>query len=143
MNKWLKKIDEFFEDLFLKKLPQLSGKIRGNIVKFLPWLILVSVALSFPGILAGMGIGLIASPFVFLSQKGGLHIIRFLISIAQFVFSALAISYLFKVKKKGWQLLYWSMLLSLVGAVLYFSGLGVLITGLELYFLYQIKSSYK
>ena len=143
MNEWLKKIDKFFDDLFLKRLPQLSDKTRAYVAKFLPWLILVSIVLSLPGILAGLGIGLVASPFVFLARSGWLHIIRFLTSIGQFAFSALAISYLFKMKKKGWCLIYWSMLLSLVNAVLYFSVFGVLVIGLELYFLYQIKKLYK
>jgi len=143
MDKWLKKIDEFFANLFLKKLPQLSDKTKKNISKFLPWLILISVILSFPGVLMGIGIGSMVSPLIFLAGRGKLHIIRFLVNIAQLVLSALAISYLFKMKEKGWKLLYWTMLISLVNAVLYVSVLGVLFTLVGLYFLYQIKSIYK
>ena len=139
MQDLLDKIDQFFQEVFLKKLPQLPDNIQKNIVKIFPWIILVLLFLSAPG----MVVGLLASPLAVLSRHGPLFLISMLLGLVQLGLSIFALPHLFKRKMKGWRLIYWTLLLSIVSAVLYFSLFGLLFTALGLYFVYQIKKFYR
>lgn len=144
MEEWLKKLNDLFEDLFLKKLPSLPKNAKEVIVKVLPWLILVFAVISIPGILAGLGFGAIAAPFwIFGGGRNLVWMLGFLLTLIQLGLGVIALPALFNSKKKGWQLLYWSSLLNLLGSILLISLPGVLGAGIGLYLLYQIRSSYK
>jgi len=141
---FLKKLDDFFSDLFVKKAPGLPGKTKKLIVKITPWLALVLGIIALPGILAGFGFGAITSPFWAFGGMRSLKMIVFLlVALVQVSVQLLAVPHLFKVAKRGWQLLYYSTLLEIVSSVLYLSGFGVIFSGVALYILYQIKGEYK
>lgn len=145
MEEWMKKLDEFFTKLFVEKAPKLSEKGKGWIVKILPWLTLILGLVALPAILAGLGLGAIVTPFLILGG-GTKHLgwsFLFLISAIQTIMELVAVPGLFKKSKKGWQLLYWANLLGLASSVLSFSGMGLVITAVSLYLLYQIKNNYR
>jgi len=144
MNDWLKKLDGFFADLFLKKAPQLSENSRGWIIRLMPWLALIFGLMALPGVLAGLGLSTIGAPFWILA--GGRHfgwLIGFLIGTAQVIIELMAVPDLFKKVKRGWQLIYWASLLGIISSLFYFSGTGLVMCAASIYFLYQVKSAYK
>jgi hypothetical protein len=143
-KKWCEKLDKFFEDLFIKKAPSLSQKAKGWIVKAAPYLALIFGVIAVPGLIAVLGIGTITAPFWALTGSRSLgHLIVFFIGAAQVVLELMAVSPLFKKKKRGWELMFKATLLSVVSAILSFSGFGVVMAMVSLYLLYQVKSYYK
>ncbi len=144
MEKWLKKLDDFFEDLFLKKLPSLPKNFQEIITKALPWLILVVVLITIPGVLAGLGFGAVAVPFwIFGGGQNFGWMFAFLLNLIKLALMAVALPALFNKNKKGWQLLYWSTLLGVINSIVFISLGGLVGVGIGLYVLYQIRSSYK
>lgn len=143
-KKWCEKLDKFFEDLFIKKAPALSQKAKDWIVKAAPYLALIFGVIAIPGLIAILGVGTITAPFwAFTGGRSLGHIVVFLISAAQVALELMAVSPLFKRKKRGWDLMYKATLLSVVSAILSFSGFGVVVAVISLYLLYQVKSYYK
>lgn len=144
MKDFLKKLDGFFADLFVKKAPGLPEKTKKLIVKVTPWVALVLGVLALPGILAGFGFGVITSPFWALEGARSMRMmVSFLVGAAQVVIQLLAVPHLFKAGQKGWQLLYYSTLLGMLSSVFYLSGFGIVFSGVVLYLLYQVKGEYK
>lgn len=144
MKKWLKQLDKLFEDLFVKKAPGLSGKVKEWLVKAIPWLALIFGIIAVPGLLAAFGFGAITAPFWILGGGRTVgYLVGVLTSLAQVVMQLMAVSFLFKKAIKGWQLLYWGTLLGLVSAIFHISGFGIIMSAVSLYLLYQIKSYYK
>ncbi|MBU2592264.1 hypothetical protein KKD61_02290 [Patescibacteria group bacterium] len=144
MKDFLKKLDNFFEVLFVKKAPALPKKWQEWVVKALPWLTLAFGILAIPGLLNFFdSFRMTASQFGMAQRNMTGALINVTISAVQVVMELTAVSFLFKKAKKGWHLLYWSSLLSIVGGIFYFSGTAILMTGVGLYFLYQVKSYYK
>ena len=144
MKEVLTKIDKFLEDIFLKKAPGLSSKAKEAIVKVLPWLILVFSLMALPGIFTAFGLSAVASPFWVLSGRRFVPVLfNMMLSSVEVVLGLMAVPKLLKKDKKGWQLVFYSMLLGVVGTLFSASGFGLVISGVFLYLLYQVKGSYK
>jgi Na+/melibiose symporter-like transporter len=142
MNNFLKRLDALFTDLFLKKAPPLPKNIQEGLVKILPWLVLIFSLLALPGIIAGLGLSTTV-PFWVLNGTRHINLLfGFLISFIQVAVGLLAVPHLLQKAKKGWILLYYALLLSLLSSAFYFSGIGIIMTIVFLYFLYQLKENY-
>lgn len=137
-------------DSYFVKLPALPKGAKDFIAQISPWLALVFGVLA---ILAGIntfsGLSLISS----FAVLAGVHtylvtaILSAIILIIQGVIELLAFPSLKAGKIKGWNLLYYSLVLSFLSSVITLnissmlsSVVGILI---GYYFLYQIKSYYK
>lgn len=125
-----KKSTDFIAALekFYKQLPNLPESIREVLVKIAPWLALIFGIL---GVIVGLGaLGL--SPVALL---GGLDasfivLVTGVVAIVASVLMLMAFPKLQKRQYKGWELLFWSEVVSVVSAVISFSVgsiLGVLI----------------
>jgi hypothetical protein len=144
INQYLTKLDSFFSDLFLKKAPQLSDKNRQTVAKAIGWVVLILGLFSLPGIIGSLGISKSIAPFWHIGGKIYVRwIINYLVSIAQVVLILIAVPPLFKMKAKGWQLVYWATLIGVLSSIITFSGFGLTISIVFLYLLYQIKKLYK
>lgn len=145
-QKSLSGFENTLELYFDKKAPQLPEGIKEFIVKFGPYLTLISLVLAIPGILVALGLGALVAPFVALgSITGGFNLsLGLIISLITLVLTVMALPGLFKRQLKAWKLIFYSSLVSALGALLNFS-LGSLIIGTAIswYFLFQIKSYYK
>ncbi len=140
----MKKLDNFFSDLFLKKAPQLSENKREIIAKATGWVVLVFGLMAVPGIIKSLGFGKITPPFWAVgSNMYARWMVIYIIGIIQVALGLVAVPHLFKLNIKGWQLLYWAMLVGLLSSLLQLSVFGLLISFAFLYFLYQIKTLYK
>ena len=135
------------EDIFGKKAPQLPKGAKDFLVKYAPIFAIIGVVIYALGILALLGIGAVATPFaaavgatgfftgvlfgvVTLGIEGGLLL--------------LAIPGLKKRSMQGWNLLFYSEVVSIVANVLQINILSAVISFVVgFYILFQIRSYYK
>ena len=128
------------EDVF-GKLPKLPSGVNDVLVNIAPWLALVFGILGVIGGLSAIGISPLA---LFGGVNAGFTVLA--TGVAAIVSSVLMLMAFPKLKKrvyKGWELLFWSEVVSTVSAVLSItvgSIIGVLI---GFYLLFQIKRYYK
>lgn len=133
------------EDWFLK-LPPLPKNGREAIVSITPWIALIFGIL---GVLAGLaGIGLLTafSPFLFLGSgfNGAAgSILSALLGLIGSILLLAAYPGTRSHKRQGWNMLFWSEVVNLIGAVIAISVSGVVISLIMFYLLYQIKTYYK
>jgi len=131
---------------FVKKAPfQLPEGVKEFIVAFGPWITLVLLVLALPLLLVALGLGALVAPF---AVMGGANPASFTVgtvfSLVALVLQAMALPGLFKRKKSGWTLLFYSSLVSVVGTVVAQDLVGaILIAVIGGYFLFQIRSKYK
>jgi hypothetical protein len=63
--------------------------------------------------------------------------------VASLILEAMALPYLFKYKKEGWNYIFYATLLTLISHMLYFDFGGILGSIISLYIIFQIKNQYK
>lgn len=142
----MSQLDSFFSTYLVKKAPTLPDNIKEIIVKYYPYVILISLIFTLPLILGLLGLTAILAPFAFLGGvRSGVSFSLGNISIlASSILNILALSGLFKRKFQGWQYLYYSALISALFSLLTLNlGNFILGTAISMYFLYQVKSYYK
>ncbi len=128
------------------KLPALPKGGREAVVAITPWIALIFGILGVLVGLAGLGILTFLSPFALMG--GGVSTAAGSIASAALalVGSALLLAAFPGTKARkmqGWTLLFWSEVVSLIGAVVAISLTGVVFSLIAFYLLYQIKSYYK
>jgi len=119
---------------------QIPANIREIIVKFGPWLNLLFVLSFIPVVLSLLGLNHMFS-YGYMMTGWSLYSI---FSLASFVLCALALPGLFKRSISGWNMVFYSSIVSFAGNVIYgdiLGGLVGLIIGL--YILFQIRSYYR
>jgi hypothetical protein len=144
-------LEKYFENLFLKKISwQLPTKAREVIVKIAPWVTLIVLIVSIPAVLVIFGIGSVATGLAAYSGVfwGGRYYLSLIVLIIELVLMAMSISGLIKRELRGWKLVYYGELVSVVYAIISAYSLGNLISSLigaaiGLYVVFQIKSYYR
>ncbi|MCR4376443.1 MAG: chromate transporter [Acidobacteria bacterium] len=133
----------FLDYYLVQKAPfQIPAEIKELLVKFGPWIALVLLVLSLPGLLLVLGIGTAFMPFGGVGYAAGFTYLTVLL-LAQLVLLVMALPGLFKRKMSAWKLMLWSQLVGIVLSLLSGSILGAIIGGLiGLYILFQIRSLY-
>lgn len=141
-------IIEMIESYF-EKAPALPKNIREVLVKFAPILSLVFGVLGLLSGIAGLGLLSVFAPFALLggakvtSSYGG----GFISAITLIASSALMLAAypgLKARKMNGWNMSFWSEVVSIVGAIISLQILSAIISALiGFYILFQIKSYYK
>jgi hypothetical protein len=162
VKNFVDQIDKFLEDLLVKQAPALPKGFKEWIVRYLPIINIITIiftAIGALGILsAALGLGAISGVLGirYLYFYGPALIIGSLFyagfSIAEIYFKVLAQPGLDGQKHAAWTNLFYSVLISIIGTLLYNTIISSIIAGLfsaaigaliSLYFLYQIKSYYK
>ena len=145
LNQLSKTLDENYE-----KLPKLPKGVNDFIVTIAPWFALIFGVLGLISGIAAFGILGAVSPFAMMAGAGGYAYaapLMALVLIVQSVIELLAFPSLRARKVKGWNLMFYSLLLSVVSSILtlsVFSIIGAIIGALiGYYFLYNVKSYYK
>ena len=142
----LSNLEETLNGYFVKKAPfQLPAGVKEFLVAFGPWFALIGLVLALPVMLAAIGLGAFLAPFAVL---GGANATVFglgtFFSLVALVLEAMALPGLFKRKKSGWNLLFYSTIVSVVGSLVTFqlvtAALNAVIGG---YFIFQVRSMYK
>ncbi len=141
VNNLEKKLDEFFT----KKVWQLPKKVREVIVKIAPYLVILSLIVTIPMVLALLGFSML-TPFYFMRGMhfGLTYSLSILFLLVGAILAVIIIPGLFKREKRVWKIMFWMSLINAVGALLSMD-LGKLIigTGLSWYVLFQVKEYYK
>lgn len=142
----LNQLESTLDLYFVKKAPALPANIKELIVKFGPYLVLLSIIVSVPAILTLLGVGAFLAPFGYGAGTGyGLnYTISILFLVVNVVMMALALPGLFKRTLSSWKLVFYASLISIVSSLAGFNFVGALINAvISFYFLFQIKSYYK
>lgn len=142
----LGQLETVLDEYLVKKAPALPANIKELLVKFAPYLTIIGVVLAVPAIITLLGLGAVVSTSVYVvgAAVGYHYYLGILFTVLTLVLEALAIPGLFARSKKGWNLLYYSTLVSAVYALVSLNFFGLIIgTLISLYFLFQVKSYYK
>lgn len=136
-------------DGWFSKLPALPTNAKELLVKVMPFIALIFGVLGVLGALAGLGVLTMFAPLAMFGGAQGVASYGggFLAALVLLVSSGLLLAAFPGVranKMSGWTLLFWSEVVSLVGAILSMNLIsGVLIALIGFYLLFQIKSYYK
>ena len=128
------------------KLPPLPKTWRDIIVNVTPWIALVFGVLGVLGSLAAFGFTAFFSPLIALGGGIGAATGGIIGSVLAFIASVLMVAAFPGTRARklsGWNLLFWSEVVSTVASVVAFSISGVVGALIGFYILFQIKSHYK
>jgi hypothetical protein len=134
----------FLEFYLVQKAPfQIPPEGKEWIVKYGPWITVVLLILFLPPLLVVLGIGTALVPFAGIGYATGFGYaaVLLLVQIGLMVF---ALPGLFARKISGWNLLFYSRIVSLVSGLLLGSIIGSLVGALiAFYILFQVRPLYK
>ncbi len=136
-------------DLYLvKKAPVLPKNIKEVLVNFAPWLEIIGVIMTLPGIMALWGFNAMmygTSYGGYVAARSGFNFtLPVIFLIANFVLMLLSIPGLFKRSKMGWNYVYYSVLVGAIYSLITMQLFGLIVgTTISLYLLFQVKSYYK
>lgn len=142
-------MDDFTKQLasVFAKLPQLPASWREFIVKIAPYAAIIGFVLSLPAVLALLGLSAwIGSMGMRSGMYGyvGVGMVAVVFAIANIILLGLSIPGLLRRRADGWKWAYYSALVSGIYAIIRFDLVGLVVgTGLTLYILFQIRSSYR
>lgn len=139
----LKTLETTLEKYFGKQAPQLPKGIKKIIVDFGPWLLILGLLASLPGLITYFGFSSVY-PHYYMWRRSTLGMISVIISLAAYGFSIAALPGLLKKSIKGWRLLFYSSLISLLSPLIALNLVSFVVSAIiSWYILFQIKSSYK
>lgn len=137
-------------DKYYVKLPAFPKGLNDFIVSVAPWLALVFGVLAVIAGISAFGALSFMSPFATIAGVRGYAfaaILSAIVLLAQGVIELLAFSPLKARKVKGWNLMFYSLILSFVSSIIalnMYAVLNALVGALiGYYILYQVKSNYK
>lgn len=134
----------FLEFYLVQKAPfQIPDAGKEWIVKYGPWITVVMLILSLPLLLIALGIGTVLVPFAGVGYATGFGYLAIL-TLVTVGLQVAALPGLFARKMSGWNLVFYSRIVSFVGSLL----MGALISAIlgaliSLYILFQIRPLYK
>lgn len=137
----------FLDFYLVKKAPfQLPDGAKEAIVRYGPWIALVLLLISLPLVLLALGLGALLLPFEALAgptQVAGFGLVTLVVCV-ELVLDAMALPGLFARKMSGWNLIFYSRLLSIVSSLLSGALVGAVVGGLiGLYILFQVRPLYR
>ena len=128
---------------FGQKAPALPEAARSFIVAVAPWLVIFSVIIALPDLLAVLGMGSIFAPSGYSIHYSGILLISVAISLFGAFFNLMAISGLFKRSLAGWNFVFYSSLFYVLSSLVAGSIVGALLGFLiDMYLLFQVRSYY-
>lgn len=140
----MNRLEKWFEDLFVEKLPPMPGGAKEITAKILPWIVIVFGCLGFFGWMASLQLLFRVSDLV--QYAGALS--TFLVIIHLIIAPIAAILGLYggylmlSRQQKGWQLVFYSLLIGFASTVVSLSVVGVIFNFAFGYVLFQIKELY-
>ncbi|MFC1627404.1 hypothetical protein ACFL18_02535 [Patescibacteria group bacterium] len=134
-------------ELYLKKkAPPLPKNVKEMVVSFAPWINVILILIAAPALLAVFGFTAKIAPYAYWAgaRLGGMYYISLAFLGITLVLRVMALPGLFSRSMGGWKMLYYSTLVNLVySAFNYNLFSGVIGAVVGLYFLFQVKASYK
>jgi len=137
-------LENELEPIFLGKFPPFPDDVKEFLVKYGPYLILISAIFMLFGLLTAFGVGTAAIGIGVIAYGSG-----FMMYIALFIVTIIAVIYLMAFtplrarKKAGWNLMYYALLLSLLSSLIQLAIFSAIISGvLGFWVLFQIREKY-
>lgn len=143
---FISQIEEKLDEYLRRKAPALPESVKDVVVKVLPILIVIGVVLWLPSALSLVGISTVFAPFAPYAL-GGLNfafLISSVLTIIIVIFQILALPGLFNKQRKGWNMLLYANLTSVVSSI--FNPnllLSIIVNFIALYILFQVKERYR
>ncbi len=145
----LLQLENWLDEVLVKKAPVLPDNFKEVLVKVAPWFIIIGLLLSIPVLIALLGFSSMI-PGVTVTGMHGMAgftsmviIIPLAILFTTLVLQIMALPGLFNRQYRGWQLIFYANLIGLVATVLSFTLGGLLIDVIVFYLLFQIREKYK
>lgn len=140
-------LEEILDLYFGKKAPALPEGVKDFLVSIAPWIVLISVVVALPAVLALIGISSFVMPISYMAYPGSggtMWMVASAFLVVTIVLEALAIPGLFKRSKQGWNLIFYSSLVSVVFNVVSLNFIGGIVGALiSFYLLFQLRSHYR
>ena len=139
-------LEKELEPIFTEKLPAFPDNVKDILVQVAPWLALLSAILGGLSFLTLIGLGsFVSAVSIGVGAYGSTW--QMWVSIlalgAMAILGAMAFRPLQNKEKKGWNLMYWSTLISVASNILSFSFVAAIIGGfIGFWILFQLKSKY-
>lgn len=146
LQETLNQLEETLDLYFGQKAPQMPANIKETLVNVLPWLLLILLVLTVPGLLTAFSIGAILSPFTYFYgvSTGVAFFASWLLLAAMIVLEVKALPGLFKRKKSSWKLLFYAGLLAAIQSLVSLNVMGFILgTVIQMYVLFQTKPLYR
>ncbi|MCX7956176.1 MAG: hypothetical protein N2593_03700 [Patescibacteria group bacterium] len=144
-------LESVLENYLVDKAPfSIPSNIKELMVKFAPYLTIISIVLSVFSILSVLGLSVFLSHFSPFGYPrygfylGFSYILSMIVLAVSVSFKALAVSGLFKRKEKAWRFLFYASIFDILSNLIYGGIFGALIGALiSWYVLFQVKEYYK
>jgi hypothetical protein len=133
----------FLDFYLVKKAPfQIPDGGREWLVKYGPWIIIIMLVLTLPLLLFVLGVGTVFMPFGGYGYAAGFGILTIFV-LAQIALEVIALPGLFARKMSGWNFLFYSRLVGVLGSLTAGSIIGGLLgLVISLYILFQVRGLY-
>jgi hypothetical protein len=141
----LYQLENILEEYLVTKAPfQIPDNGKEAIVKFLPWIIVIFLIPAIGLLFTLLGLTAFLSPFAaFGGYYAANNLLYVVLSLAAAVLEIIALPGLFKPSEKGWRMLFYSNLVSLIAGIVGGSPIAALVFSiLSFYILFQIKEKY-
>jgi len=140
-------LESMLDEYMVKKAPfALPLGLKGFLATIAPYLIIISVILALPFILAALGLSTAFAPFAMMGGYGwgtGM-MIAFATTAIVLVLEVMAVPGLFNRTKASWNLMFYASLVNLVGGILALNVIGAIIGAIiGWYIIFQMKELYK
>ena len=143
MNQLINTLNEYL----VKKAPAIPANIKEILVKYAPWIVIIGIVVSIPAILAILGLGSITYSIMgsyFAARVGFQYTLSIVFLAASIILKALSVPGLMAKSLKGWNFVFYGILVEVVYSLLSGNILGGIIGVLiSLYVLFQVKTYYK
>lgn len=143
----LNQLEETLELYFGKKAPAMPLGIKETLANIGPWILMIMLVLTVPGLLAAFGVGTILSPLSYFYgsiSTGFNFILSWIILVAIVVLEVKALPGLFKRQMSSWRLLFYASLLGSIQSLVSLNILSFVVgSAISMYILFQIKPLYK
>lgn len=132
------------ESIFIGKFPPFSEELKEGIAKYGPYVMLVAAILGLVALLSAGGLGSIAFGLGAGSYASGYKFyVAIIVGIITSIIYIMAFSPLKARKKSGWRMLYYGILISLVGSLIQLQLLSLIIGGvIGFWILFQVREKY-
>jgi len=145
MKKFFQRVEELMEDLFYIKSPALPEEIKQFLVNTVPWIFLVIILMSLPGIFWAVPLMLLLLSSQAYSgiYQGSNYLLSILIGGLVVVLAATAIRGLFHRERSAWYKMYSIAWILFIGGLLMLNFTHTVIGMIVLFYtLFQIKGKY-
>ncbi len=128
-------------EIFFSQFPSLPENILNLIVTYGPYLVLVSGVLGLVSLLSLLNLGF--QPIFLMTPSFKInYYLSLVFSIVISIIFLLSFKPLLKKQFKGWRLIFYALLLSLLPSIIMFSIGNLIVSTIAFYLLFQIKKYY-